>query len=72
MTEATNQLAQAFGELNATLADVPNSAPGNWIAHCLTRLFFWRAVSLRWQVRVARVTMPQNTSLPKPILPCCP
>jgi hypothetical protein len=59
MNEATNQLAQAFGELNAMLADVPDSAPVNWVAHCLTRLFFWRAVSLRWQV----ATGPQRNQL---------
>lgn len=50
MTEIQHRLTYALNRLHAMLADVPASVPANWLAHCLTRLFFWRAVSVHWQV----------------------
>lgn len=49
MTQIQHLITHAFNQLHVMLVDVPTSIPADWLAHCLPRLFFWRATSLQWQ-----------------------
>ena len=63
MTDALKQLTHSLAELKAILAEIPESATSTWVAHCITRLFFWRVMSLRWQNATPEQSAHLNTIL---------
>lgn len=63
MNPTQHRLTHAFAQLHAMLANVPDSTPANWLTHCVTRLFFWRAASLHWQSAAPEQRARLNTVL---------